>query len=229
MLTVFYSDINTAFQVNSYESGLAMMPEVIKNRIEKFYHQDDRKLSLMGKLLLCKQLHYHGLAEKLPLQLLHEDEYGRPYFHSEFDFNISHSGKYAICTASKNCRVGTDIEEVRKINFSDFTDFFSNNEWNLIHNANDPLTSFYKLWSRKEALVKADGTGIRILHEIEAIDDTVSIGNREFAIKALQVDDQYQASIAYTGSVQKILVEKISFNFRGVSGNYNAYVNISEF
>lgn len=214
MLTVFYSDINTAFQADAYESGLAMMPEVIKNRIGKLYHQDDRKLSLLGKLLLCKQLHYYGLTENLSLQLLHEDEYGRPYFQSEFDFNISHSGRYAICTASKNCRVGTDIEEVRKIDFSDFTDFFSGKEWSLIHNANDPLAAFYKLWSRKEALVKADGTGIRILHEIEAIDDTVNIGNRAFAIKAIQVDDQYQASIAYTGRVQEILVEKISFNFR---------------
>lgn len=83
------------------------------------------------------------------------NEYGKPLSKDKC-FNISHSHGY-IALVMDTVNIGIDIEKIRDVN-SDLMDYISNvEERNYIHDN----VSFFEIWTNKEALVKASGTGIR--------------------------------------------------------------------
>ena len=83
------------------------------------------------------------------------NEYGKPLSKDKC-FNISHSHGY-IALVMDTVNIGIDIEKIRDVD-SDLMDYISNvEERNYIHDN----VSFFEIWTNKEALVKASGTGIR--------------------------------------------------------------------
>ncbi len=99
---------------------------------------------------------------------LDNTEYGRPFVASPqapaFDFNLSHAGDVAVIALSAGARVGVDIELRSRpgIAFEDFRDHMTNAEIAQIKRlpADRLHLSLLRLWTRKEAFVKADGRGL---------------------------------------------------------------------
>lgn len=84
------------------------------------------------------------------------NEHGKPISENKF-FNVSHSHGYVVFVLD-NAPIGIDIEQIKSFNQS-LIDFVSNDEEKkYIHDD----TSFFEIWTNKEALVKALGTGIKI-------------------------------------------------------------------
>jgi 4'-phosphopantetheinyl transferase len=84
-------------------------------------------------------------------------------------FNVTHSGDLALIAISHE-EVGIDIEQM-KSNFEYLEvldNYFSLREIKKIKDSTEPLKLFYKLWTRKEALLKATGKGI--IDELSAIE-----------------------------------------------------------
>jgi len=78
-------------------------------------------------------------------------------------FNLSHIRDGFAFSISENLYTGIDIEkEDRNIDFRSIVrHFFSKNEHNFIFGTDsNPIYNFLLLWTRKEALLKAIGTGI---------------------------------------------------------------------
>lgn len=111
------------------------------------------------------------LAEYLPakpgdLQFTY-GEYGKPaLLGHDLNFNLSHtSGKLAIAVSDLK-HIGVDIEEIRSRKaLSELAKrCFSTREfsaWNCLP-ASQQLQTFYRLWTKKEAFVKAVGRGIAL-------------------------------------------------------------------
>ena len=74
-------------------------------------------------------------------------------------FNISHSGDY-VAIAVANSPVGVDIEKIREINKSVINRVCCESEQNFLKHSDDVSRDFIKLWTLKEAISKANGTGI---------------------------------------------------------------------
>jgi len=104
-----------------------------------------------------------GSADSLKIS---RDSNGRPYVAgTRLDFNLSHSGDWALLAVASGTRVGVDVEQVR--NDRDFRAiarrYFSDSEARMIYGLSDAavaLARFYRLWTAKEAALKALGTGI---------------------------------------------------------------------
>ncbi len=86
-------------------------------------------------------------------------------------FNLSHSHELAIIGLTLNKPVGIDIEYLtdKKDHLGLAKRFFSNKEYEIISslpkdNQND---AFYRVWTRKEAYLKATGEGISGIEKIE--------------------------------------------------------------
>lgn len=84
---------------------------------------------------------------------------------SSLQFNVSHSFKYALYGFANHHLVGIDIEFLREM--KDPVElakrFFSNREYQLIvdlTNKEQQQKFFFKLWTAKEAYLKALGTGL---------------------------------------------------------------------
>ena len=90
--------------------------------------------------------------------------HGRPSLATgEFDFNLSHAGSFVVLAVSA-ARVGIDIESTgRAVSWRSIARrFFSAAETAAIEAcaAEEQRAAFFRTWVRKEAFVKALGTGV---------------------------------------------------------------------
>ena len=95
---------------------------------------------------------------------------GKPYFEGTGEpyFNISHAGGYAAIAISDR-EVGIDIQNRRNTKTVEMADrFFSKDEKNAVR-ADDTGDLFFRLWTRKEALGKCTGDGVRPFLDVNVL------------------------------------------------------------
>lgn len=131
------------------------------DRLVRLKNESDKKLLFGAEILLhdgCNKYKVDYNAKKY-------DQYGKPYIEgSNINFNVSHSGKYALCCFSKN-NIGCDIEFIGEA-YMDVAQRFYNKEEVLqlvnITDKKDRNRLFYDLWVLKESFVKCLGKGLSI-------------------------------------------------------------------
>ena len=82
-------------------------------------------------------------------------------------FNLSHSGKYALCsfTCEESHMVGCDVQEVKAMKDALAKRFFTQKECVYISQGktqDERMQSFYRLWVLKESFAKATKEGLGI-------------------------------------------------------------------
>ena len=125
-----------------------------REAIMRYKMEADRKRSLAAGLLIRDVLTEHGKSQK---DIVISDN-GRPMIEG-MDFNVSHSGRYAII-ATSNGRIGCDIEYVRDRNYSVAKRYFTVEELDWIEKADNKEEAFYRIWTARESYSKSTGEGI---------------------------------------------------------------------
>jgi 4'-phosphopantetheinyl transferase len=108
-------------------------------------------------------------------------------------FNISHTRNSFSFAISDHFSIGLDVEEInRDINFEAIIRrFFSGNEGEYILNSRGKSRDrFFQLWTRKEAFLKAIGTGI--IPQLANIE----VHNPVNLLERHSIDDMKDASIS---------------------------------
>ncbi|MCU0467364.1 MAG: 4'-phosphopantetheinyl transferase superfamily protein [Arcicella sp.] len=132
----------------------------MQETIAKYHRWEDAQMSVFGKLLLIKAL--QDFKSKSDLEDILYSPYMRPCLCEQLDFNISHSNNYIVCVISNQGRVGIDIEKCKIINFEDYHSCMNSKEWRDIEMSENPITSFFEYWTKKEAVMKGSGEGFGI-------------------------------------------------------------------
>jgi len=111
-----------------------------------------------------------GLLQRTPNELIFKTGVnGKPYLLNNslpvpLHFNLAHSDELALIAFSTRGQIGIDIEKIRiDIDHDNLSRrFFSAREYAALQQINDQdrLSAFFATWTRKEAVVKATGTGI---------------------------------------------------------------------
>lgn len=196
MLKLFYTSFDKPLPPERYRLLLDCLPGEMAGRVERYRRWEDGHASLFGKLLLLHALKDLG-AGKMPLSEIKYTQYNRPYLQNGFDFNISHSGNYVVCACSDQHKVGIDIEEIKPVALNDFRGQWTDGEWSRIMKAKESYRQFYRFWTQKEAVIKADGRGLSIpLREIVLDDQGASVGAAYWHLREFPVDDHYMAHLA---------------------------------
>lgn len=125
--------------------------------------------------------------------------------HPSVYFNISHSAFRAVCALSLEGEVGIDIERDNPIDYLVFDDFFTTREWEYINDM-EKENGFYKLWTRKESLIKAAGLGLRYLNQVELDpeSDSIVFDGKEWHFTKLDFGDYYIATLCTEYAVTKL-------------------------
>lgn len=195
MIHVFYCTCPEKSDVDLYNYLLSKIPAVFQNEISRFRNLEDRLHRVFGKLLLVKGLEILGISG-YTLDQLNFTNLKRPYFDESIDFNISHSGKCVVCAISTSAKIGVDIEEIKDIPLTDFTDQFSAGEMKNIVNAENSLRSFYGLWTKKEAFLKAIGKGLYVpLNKVQVIDNKIKWKKSDWFLTELILNKDYCAHV----------------------------------
>lgn len=121
--------------------------------------------STAARQLLGEILGYEAIVE--------HDPQGAPYLRENpnLHISISHCRTAVAAVVSAEGRVGIDIESRRKISPSLSERVCTPEEQAAIDHSDNPEMAFLQLWTRKEAVLKCRGTGIKgfesMVHALE--------------------------------------------------------------
>ena len=138
----------------------------LSNTDESYYNsikfQDDKNRTLASRYLL------QILINKLPIKKqtidqIYYSEFGKPLL-PNVSFSISHSSQKVAIAISNSHIVGIDLQKHIFIDFNDYKMFLSVSESEQFQYVKDEnkLRWFYDIWCQKEAIMKADGRGMKI-------------------------------------------------------------------
>lgn len=122
------------------------------------------------------------------------NEHGKPYIANGPEFSISHC-KEGIAVAADDKPIGIDIEGIRHAEEDLIRRVMNIEEQEKVHsgtNEQEQARIFTRLWTQKEAVVKAQGVGIASFEQLQQ----VLVQNEEWTIKTHE-EEKYIYSIAY--------------------------------
>ena len=133
----------------------------------------------------------------------------------EVQFNVSHSGVRALIAIARKRPVGVDIEEIRENIDCDSLArrYFSPSEQAALAalQVSERSRAFFRCWTRKEAYIKAHGTGLALpLHafdvSIASTEENVLLATRPnavevalWSIRAIEAGQSYEAALCVQG------------------------------
>lgn len=200
---IFRLSVNNHLQQLDIYTKILDAEEIL--RASKFYKKEDRERFITGRAVLKKLL---GLYLKRSPELIKiiPDQNKKPVIkdYRHLHFNVSHS-KDCIAFAIADTNVGIDVEYINdNFNYSLIAQScFTIAEINYIKESFIPVNEFFKIWTRKEALLKADGKGLNddmnalnCLNDVSQSDITSS-GLSNYIIHSFELEEDYVASISH--------------------------------
>lgn len=164
---------------DEWDRALATLPAEEQRQVTRYLFSKDRKLALASRLLqrrLVSDL-FDVAFEDVDIRRTPES---KPFWYrgdtqralATWNFNVSHHGSVVAIVSHPRALVGVDV--VRTTDrprgsadefFRAFADHFTPLEWNYIRGQaggceDDQYCRFYRLWSLKEAYIKAIGIGL---------------------------------------------------------------------
>lgn len=153
----------------SYNMHLIDKTCLVKNELDRadaFRFNVHRNQFLMYRSALR---HILAVYYKIAPQnlVINYNRYGKPHLSDNrlnLEFNLSHSSDMAILAITQKNAIGVDIEQIKPFdNLEDLVNrYFSIAEQKLFYltTSKKKLESFYEIWTRKEAYIKAIGKGL---------------------------------------------------------------------
>ncbi|MHA4807237.1 4'-phosphopantetheinyl transferase family protein [Flavitalea flava] len=204
-ISIYYSNIRTLSSDDLMNRALTLFPDPLQKSILRYRTREDRLRAFAGKLLLLRSIKDCSFDKGQSLYDLKYTPYNRPYFDGQPDFNITHSGDYALLGITTTGKIGIDIERIAPLHFHDLKEIFTIKEWDAIRHSPLPEKKFYEIWTKKESIVKAVGRGLNIPFTQFQVDGSlVEIENQCFRIFELDIDTHYYSCFATNGEAPAV-------------------------
>ena len=174
------------------------LPLARKEKALRYRQKEDQARSAVASLLM-------GMVE--PLDKLMIRPSGKPYFPEGAHFNVSHSGSFIGIYVSDE-PVGFDIEEIARCNMKIIPAAFTPEE---AQDISSPRSLAFA-WTRKEALAKCQGDGIRNPKQIGAIyvaESQYLYQNLKYYVSQFEIEDHVFA-LAKRNRIEKAKAQIIS-------------------
>jgi 4'-phosphopantetheinyl transferase len=210
---ILYTLFEKPLSDTRFSSYTDLLPVSMKERLLRFVRWQDAQASLLGKLLLLEGLKAAG-AVNARLHDIRYDQYKRPYLEGGPGFNISHSGNLVACIVTTGSRqVGIDVELIRPLEIDHFRKQWNEHEWLHIITAEDECRCFYSQWTKKEAVIKADGRGLHIpLRNIHLSPYAATLEGKTWHLENINVHPHYMMHIAVNSPIAaEVIVRQLDF------------------
>ncbi|GAB3899468.1 4'-phosphopantetheinyl transferase family protein [Spirosoma agri] len=175
-------------------------------RATRYRRQDDRIRFVYGramaKAVIGKFTGQHATAIQFVSGVNNKPELAGI---TDFHFNLSHTANWILLAVSRS-NVGIDVEKIiTDFPFQDILqNSFGSEEQQYVKASANPVDAFYRLWTRKEALIKATAKGMDDdFSRIPSLDgdhitESDSIGKAGFwTVTSFSVADDYAAALAH--------------------------------
>jgi 4'-phosphopantetheinyl transferase len=186
-----------------------------KQRSAKYHHHHDQHRFITARaglrLLLAKYLHQDPTQIELTIGINKKPSLtgtAGPIL----QYNTAHSGNW-IVMAFGALEVGIDLEKVKPdFDYRAVLDITCGvEEIQFVESAADPRLTFYLLWTRKEALVKATAKGLHdelkalpTLNGTREVKESILGSADDWVVNSFAMDEDYVGSLAYRPSTKTI-------------------------
>lgn len=195
MIKIYIADVSD-LSINT--EILKTLPDIRVKKINKLQNDKEKVLSYGAGLLIDKFILYGNKDA----YFVHPD--GKPYTSKGLCFSVSHSGNFVVLAVSDK-EIGCDIQKCDEKNFQRVAKFvFHKNEIELLNSNDDKLTTFFEIWTKKEAYLKLIGTGFqRKATDIDLSQDIYRENDKTYFFANWKIDD-YFISACYEESNEEI-------------------------
>lgn len=184
MTEVFFTKTDALSDERLFSKVYRQLCEGRRQKIDRLVSKESKIRSLAAGFLLLKALERRGLSDSAVIY-----DGGKPCVAREnVFFNLSHSGKRAMCVASEN-EVSCDCQEIGLYNKNLAKKYFFEREITAIEMAEDKDAEFCRIWTLKESLLKLDGKGISGLKCADTAADN------ECFFKEYELSDGYKYTV----------------------------------
>ena len=203
MVQIYWAKTTETRAGKSLEKLLDGMPPGIRLRAFRYKLEAPAYNFVVGRVLLKKGLEDFGLGHQFGN--IEFSEKGKPFIKG-LHFNISHTEGLVVCAFSTDSDIGIDVEKLRPVNLPDFASFFTEKEWKEIYSSKKPIGAFFKLWVRKESIIKAMGINLKALNKINTTleGDSVLFKNNILFLKELDFGAEHIGAICSQASVDDV-------------------------
>ncbi len=169
---IYITDITSLENPDMFSRGMDYVSKFRREKVEKIKLLDDKLRSLAAGILFeyaCNRNEINREEQKIVLNAA-----GKPSFAAQngYYFNLSHSGKRAMCAFAKAV-IGCDVEQSGRFNESFIRRFFGEEEVSYLLNVPESMLNneCTRIWTLKESYMKCDGRGIGIGAETFSVVD----------------------------------------------------------
>lgn len=176
IVQTYIADITELLQEDNYRKIYEMVPQFRKEKADRLRHRPDQAQSIGAWYLWMKVQEELGIAPDEiaaeSLEVLRQspaqkndvpEKERRSRDKAVWNMNLSHSGRYVLCSVAPNgARVGCDIETVKSFRKGLAKRFFCPEEYDLLmaQDERERTEMFYRYWVLKESFVKAVRRGL---------------------------------------------------------------------
>jgi phosphopantetheinyl transferase len=190
------------------------LAESEKHKYKKYRSTTPFECRAVLRLLLSRFL--NAPPETIRIQ---ETKQGKPYIeHKGLFFNVSHCESSYLVAISKVGRIGCDMERLSGnediVSLADYA--FSPDEKHACFDTGDIAVNFTKIWTLKEALLKASGTGL--MNNLSHLNVFEKLQQYRLNFNTFSCPDNETASLVYR-ELPGFTVEPRYFNLDGVLKN----------
>lgn len=166
LLRIYAVNVSHSLDSDLQQRLTALCSPGRRERLPRFYHQEDARRSLMAEMLLRAAIRadWPQWNQGSELQFA-ENGYGKPYLEGMegLHYNLSHSGLWCVCAVS-TVPVGIDVEQIHQQELDWVEQYLSAEEKAELRSwtEGERVRRFYEIWTMKESYVKAVGTGLSL-------------------------------------------------------------------
>lgn len=207
-----------AFSEKQLQAIYATLPIIRKEKADKIKAENHKKQSILAGYLLEKMKQELSHSYKISMQELEIAclPQGKPYFikHPEYGFSLSHTDHFVgLCIAKDIPMLGLDLEKCKEAKMSVAKRFFTKNEYQYLEEkkpGEERDQAFFKLWTRKEAVIKALGDGLRMpLDSFAVLDDETNVKDKKMRLyTALWEKEKIVYSLSYVKKEESHVASK---------------------
>lgn len=195
------------------EELFSKLPENLVKSVIQYQDTNDRKSRMISKLLLEILVRKMNPDQNFFWNLYQKDSFSRPYFKDvEMNFSTSHHEGFSVVCATRKAKCGIDSELIKPLHIEVYNDFLHPEERQFINNQINQQITFYEIWTKKEAVLKASGLGIS--QELQSFDvhgDIIQINGEKYSTEELNLSENSITYIATDQKITQLNVEEIVF------------------
>lgn len=212
MLHIYYTIFEQVKDADEWQAFLRQMPTPILDRVDRYRQTINKYQLVYGRMLLQKICWDLGYAD-FNLKDVQYTAFNKPFWKADIDFSIAHSGNIVGCALSTKGTIGLDIEKIQVINIDNFKHILNLEDQHFLSKSNNINKDFFKIWTIKEAVSKADGRGLSMdVKDIIIGQKQVTCLTNTWPIYEIDVHPDYRCHFAVNTLLQeKAVIKKVVF------------------